>query len=99
MDCKLKQIAKRLRYPPRHLSPPLQPPPRAAEMSGSPAPDGSRSITILHLNDVYDICPRDTEPVGGAARMVGGARPAVHVCSYRRLQPVAHHPFCSIWPI
>ncbi|KAI7838764.1 hypothetical protein COHA_007557 [Chlorella ohadii] len=43
-------------------------------MSGSPAPDGSRSITILHLNDVYDICPRDTEPVGGAARMAARLR-------------------------
>ena len=27
------------------------------------------TLTILHFNDVYNIEPRDIEPVGGAARM------------------------------
>ena len=28
------------------------------------------SITIIHFNDVYNIEPRDQEPVGGASRFV-----------------------------
>lgn len=30
----------------------------------------SNKLTILHFNDVYNIEPRDKEPVGGAARFV-----------------------------
>ena len=47
----------------------------------------SKTLTILHFNDVYNIEPRDQEPVGGAARFVtkiksfsevnGGAEPMV----------------------
>ena len=32
--------------------------------------DGPTRVTILHFNDVYNIEARETEPVGGAARMV-----------------------------
>jgi len=28
----------------------------------------AKSLTIIHFNDVYNIEPRDNEPVGGAAR-------------------------------
>eukprot|EP00798_Chlamydomonas_sp_ICE-L_P020484 gene20484-27272_t len=32
------------------------------------APDGSKRITIVHFNDVYNIEPAKREPVGGASR-------------------------------
>ena len=32
------------------------------------AKEKANSITIIHFNDVYNIEPRDKEPVGGAAR-------------------------------
>ena len=32
------------------------------------AKEKATSITIIHFNDVYNIEPRDKEPVGGAAR-------------------------------
>jgi hypothetical protein len=39
------------------------------EMEGNEAPTASNdSIVILHFNDVYNIEPRDKEPVGGASR-------------------------------
>ena len=42
----------------------------------------SRQLTILHFNDVYNIEPRDKEPVGGAARF------ATKVASLRYLNPL-----------
>ena len=41
-----------------------------------------RQLTILHFNDVYNIEPRDKEPVGGAARF------ATKVASLRYLNPL-----------
>lgn len=38
-------------------------------------------LTILHFNDVYNIEPRDKEPVGGAARF------AHQLSSYKHLNP------------
>ena len=40
------------------------------------------SLTILHFNDVYNIEPRETEPVGGAARF------ATKLTSYKHLNPM-----------
>ncbi|XP_048576403.1 mannosylglucosyl-3-phosphoglycerate phosphatase [Nematostella vectensis] len=48
------------------------------------APDSrsrSKKLTILHFNDVYNIEPRNTEPVGGAARF------AHKMASYKHLNP------------
>lgn len=39
-------------------------------------------MTILHFNDVYNIEPRDREPVGGAARF------ATKVASFKHLNPL-----------
>lgn len=40
-----------------------------ARGSGRDSPNNERQeLTIIHFNDVYDIFPSDTEPVGGAAR-------------------------------
>lgn len=41
-----------------------------------------RQLTVLHFNDVYNIEPRDKEPVGGAARF------ATKVASLRYLNPL-----------
>ena len=41
-----------------------------------------RSLTILHFNDVYNIEPREEEPVGGAARFASKLR------SYEHLNPL-----------
>ena len=41
------------------------------EIFSSVTPDEPASeLTIIHFNDVYNIEPRDTDPVGGAARFV-----------------------------
>ena len=37
----------------------------------------SRTLTVLHFNDCYDLNARQNEPVGGAARMVGLAASAL----------------------
>ena len=42
----------------------------------------SRELTILHFNDVYNIEPRDREPVGGAARF------ATKLASFKHLNPL-----------
>ncbi|KAL9974865.1 hypothetical protein ACROYT_G011963 [Oculina patagonica] len=42
----------------------------------------STQMTILHFNDVYNIEPREKEPVGGAARF------ATKVASLRHLNPL-----------
>lgn len=42
----------------------------------------STQMTILHFNDVYNIEPRDKEPVGGAARF------ATKLASYKHLNPL-----------
>ena len=42
----------------------------------------SRELTILHFNDVYNIEPREKEPVGGAARF------ATKVASFRHVNPM-----------
>ncbi|XP_022779638.1 5'-nucleotidase-like isoform X2 [Stylophora pistillata] len=42
----------------------------------------SKQVTILHFNDVYNIEPRDKEPVGGAARF------ATKVASFKHLNPL-----------
>ena len=42
----------------------------------------SDTITIIHYNDVYNIEPRPTEPVGGAARF------ATAVKAYSHLDPL-----------
>lgn len=39
-------------------------------------------LTILHFNDVYNIEPRDKEPIGGAARF------AHKLASYKNLNPL-----------
>lgn len=41
-----------------------------------------RQLTILHFNDVYNIEPREKEPVGGAARF------ATKLASFRHLNPL-----------
>ena len=42
--------------------------------------DGNKAIiTILHFNDVYNIEPRETEPVGGAARFVTAIKQMSHL--------------------
>lgn len=41
----------------------------------------SNSLTILHFNDVYNIEPRDKEPVGGAARF------AHKLAGFKHLKP------------
>lgn len=53
-------------------------------VSGTERTTGSKSrqLTILHFNDVYNIEPRDKEPVGGAARF------ATKVASLRYLNPL-----------
>lgn len=43
--------------------------PLAMAAAAAPAPGAARTLTLLHLNDCYDIHPRAEEPVGGAARM------------------------------
>lgn len=49
--------------------------PRASGTAGpGPAPPEPRTLRILHFNDVYEIFPRDVEPVGGAARFVHAVR-------------------------
>lgn len=42
----------------------------------------SRQLTILHFNDVYNIEPREKEPVGGAARF------ATKLASFKHLNPL-----------
>ena len=42
----------------------------------------STQMTILHFNDVYNIEPREKEPVGGAARF------ATKVASFKHLNPL-----------
>jgi len=49
-------------YEDHHLLPELM------VVNSSPVP--SRTITIVHFNDVYNIESRTQEPVGGAARFV-----------------------------
>ena len=39
----------------------------------------SRSITILHFNDVYNIEAREEEPVGGASRFATAMRQRKHL--------------------
>jgi 5'-nucleotidase len=36
-------------------------------------------LTILHFNDVYNIEPRDLEPVGGAARFTSAIKQRAHL--------------------
>src|SRR6056300_550245 len=43
---------------------------------------GGEILTILHFNDVYNIEPREKEPVGGAARF------AYKLASYKDLNPL-----------
>jgi len=43
---------------------------------------GQEILTILHFNDVYNIEPREKEPVGGAARF------AHKLASYKDLNPL-----------
>ena len=40
------------------------------------------TITLIHYNDVYNVEPRETEPVGGAARF------ATAVKTYADLEPL-----------
>lgn len=42
----------------------------------------SQDLTIVHFNDVYNIEPREKEPVGGAARF------ATKLASFRHLNPL-----------
>ena len=42
----------------------------------------SNQLTLLHFNDVYNIEPREKEPVGGAARF------ATKLASFKRLNPL-----------
>ena len=42
----------------------------------------STQMTILHFNDVYNIEPREKEPVGGAARF------ATKLASFKHLNPL-----------
>ena len=65
----------------------------------------SPQMTIVHFNDVYNIEPREKEPVGGAARF------ATKLASLRHLNPLVvfsgdclnpstsecrkHHPLCN----
>lgn len=41
-----------------------------------------KRLTIIHFNDVYNIEPREKDPVGGAARF------ATKVASFRHLNPL-----------
>jgi 5'-nucleotidase len=37
------------------------------------------SLTIVHFNDVYNIEPQKTEPLGGAARLAGYIKSIQHL--------------------
>ena len=50
--------------------------------AGTKTETKSTQMTILHFNDVYNIEPREKEPVGGAARF------ATKLASFKHLNPL-----------
>ena len=44
--------------------------PTAVSTTSGMAAPGTRTLTVIHFNDVYEIASRTAEPVGGAARLV-----------------------------